>query len=245
VASVVAHEQQPAARLQVALVDREDADQVLDLLVRDDASHEEDVHAPVGVETADDGRGRAPIGLEVQDDGQDRRAAEARRLQLPAVELAVSEPQLGARGEGGQLTPPVVAEAGQVRMEAEEEVRGRDVVVDADQAVGRVVHEPAGRAADREVEEADRLRRGDLPVLPERPGQAGHPRVHGLREDVGPEARPAEVALDGQGLVADGVAVGEGGQDLVHVGRPGPDQICSRKDSARCSTMSQSYSRAT
>ena len=124
-------------------------------------------------------------------------------------------------------------------------------MVDADQAVRRVVDEPPGGAADREVEEADGLRRGDLAVLPERPGQAGHARMHALREDVGRESGPAQVALDGQGLVADGVAVGQSGQDLVDVGRAGTGHavrfpaICCRKESVRRSTMSQSYSRAT
>jgi len=43
--------------------------------------------------------------------------------------------------------------------------------------------------------------------------------VHALGEDVGPEPGPAQVALDGQGLVADGVAVGERGEELVDGGR--------------------------
>jgi hypothetical protein len=251
VASVVADQEQAAARLQVPLVDREGSDQVVDPLVGNDAPHEEDVDPAVVVEPANDRRGRTSVGLEVQDDGQDCGPPEARRLQLAPVELAVPQAQLGARREGSQLASAVVAEAGEVRVEAKEEVRGRDVVVDADQAVRRTVHEAARGAPYREVEEADGLRRGDLAVLPERPGQAGHAWVHALCEDVGREARPAQVPLDGQGLVADGVAVGERGQDLVDPSGAGTGHavrvpaIFSRKESVRRSTMSQSYSRAT
>jgi hypothetical protein len=40
-----------------------------------------------------------------------------------------------------------------------------------------------------------------------------------LREDVGDEPRGAQVRLQGQRVVADGVAVGQRGEDLVDVGR--------------------------
>ena len=109
----------------------------------------------------------------------------------------------------------MVAEAGQVRVEAEEPVGGRDVVVDRDEPVRRVVDEPPGRAPDREMEEADRVGGRDLVVLPERPRAGGHAGVDALGEDVGFEAGAPEVTLDREGLVADGVAVGERGQDLV------------------------------
>src|SRR5262249_51230541 len=70
-------------------------------------------------------------------------------------------------------------------------------------------------AADREVEEADRLRPRDLAVLPERPRERGHARVDLLREDVGVEPLAAEMALDDERFVADGIAVGERGQELM------------------------------
>ena len=72
-----------------------------------------------------------------------------------------------------------------------------------------------------------------------------------LGEDVGAEAGAPEAGLDGEGVVGYGVAVGEGGQHLVDLGRAGPAHaagvpaISSRKESVRRSTMSQSYSRAT
>jgi hypothetical protein len=40
-----------------------------------------------------------------------------------------------------------------------------------------------------------------------------------LREDVGREPRSAQVRLQGQRVVADGVAVGERGQELMNAGR--------------------------
>ena len=84
-----------------------------------------------------------------------------------------------------------------------------------------MVDQPPRRAADREVEDAHRLRRRDLGVLPQRPREVGHARVDALREDVRLEARRPQVAPDGEGLVADGVAVGEGGEELVDAPRGG------------------------
>ena len=44
----------------------------------------------------------------------------------------------------------------------------------------------------------------------------GHPRLDLLREDVRLEAGRAQVLLYGLGLVADGVAVAQGSQELMH-----------------------------
>jgi hypothetical protein len=49
-----------------------------------------------------------------------------------------------------------------------------------------------------------------------------------LREDVGVEPGRAEVSLEGQGVAADGVAVGEGGQELVDRARH--DRIIHEKN---------------
>ena len=189
---------------------------------------EQDVGAAVVVEPPHERRGRPLVERQVQHDRQHGRAREAGLLQLLAVELAVAERQLRARREGGELAAPVVAQAREVRVEAEEEVRGRDVVVDDHQPVGGVVDQAAGGAADREVEDADGVGRRDLPVLEERARQVRDPRVHQLREDVRLVARGAQLALDRERLVADRVAVGERSEELVDLHRPG-----SRGRSAR------------
>ena len=220
-APVVAHQQQAALRPHELLEEREAADEVVDLLVRDDAPDEQHVGAAVVVEPPHQRRRRPLVERQVQHDRQHGRAREARLLQLLAVELAVAERELGARGEGGELAAPVVAQAREVRVEAEEEVRRRDVVVDDHQPVGGVVDQAAGGAADREVEDADGLGGRDLPVLEERARQVRDARVHQLREDVRLVAGGAQLALDRERLVADRVAVGERSEELVDLHRPG------------------------
>jgi hypothetical protein len=147
---------------------------------------------------------------------------EAGLVQLLAVELAVAEPQLGPRREGRELAAAVVAEPRQMRMEAQEEARGSDVVVDDDQPVRGAMDQPSRGAPDRKVEDAHRLRRGDRPILPERPRQVRHARVNQLREDLGLVTRRAQLALDGQRLVSDRVAVGQRGEQLVNRAHPRP-----------------------
>ena len=214
-APVVAHEQEAAAGPHPPLEHREGADEVVDPLVRDDAAHEEDVRAAVVVEAPHDRRGRPVVEREVEDDGQDGRPREPGLLELAPVELAVPERELRPGGERLELAPPVVAQPREVRVEAQEEVGRRDVVVDDHQPVGGVVDEPAGGAADREVEDAHGVRRGHLPVLPERAREVGDARVHQLREDVRLVPGRAQLPLDRQGLVPDRVAVAERGEDLV------------------------------
>ena len=89
-------------------------------MMRPDEQH---VGAAVVVQAPHERRRRPLVERQVQHDRQHSRAREARLLQLLAVELAVAEPELGARGEGGELAAPVVAQAREVRVEAEEEVR--------------------------------------------------------------------------------------------------------------------------
>jgi hypothetical protein len=213
--AVVTDEEEAASRVDPPLKSGEDAHQILDALVRDDPTHEEDVRAAVVEQPAEDGRGGARVATDVEDDGQHAGGAKPRLLELPAVELAVPESELGAGGKGGELTPAVVTQPGEVGVEAEEEAGGGDVVVDDDEAVGGVEGEAARRAADREVEEAHRLRRGHLPVFPQRAREVGHPGMDLLGEDVRRVAGGTQVSLDGESLVRDRVAIGQGGQELV------------------------------
>jgi hypothetical protein len=125
---VVADEQEARAPLQVALVEGEHVDEVLDPLVGDDAAHEEDVDPAVVVETAGDGRDRTAVVVEVEHDGEHRRPPITRGFQLAAIELAVGQAQLGALGEGGQLRRPWL-QPGHWGWNPEEPARGRDVVV--------------------------------------------------------------------------------------------------------------------
>ena len=74
-----------------ALVEREAAQQVVDLLVGDDAADEEHVGAAVVVEAPDDGGARAVESREILDDRQDAGLGEAGLDQLAAVELAVAQ----------------------------------------------------------------------------------------------------------------------------------------------------------
>ena len=232
-ATGVSHQEEPALRLYPALVGGERPDQVLDLLVGDHTPHEEDVRALVVMESSHHGRRGAVVLRQVEDDGENAGPLEAGRLQLLPVVLAVAQAQRGAGGEGLELSAAMVAQPRQVGVEAEEEGGRGDVVVDDHEGVGQVEGQAARGAPDGEVEEAHRLRGGLALVLPQGTGQVGHPGVHLLGEDVRGVARRPEVGLDGQGLVADGVAVGEGGQELVHPARPvGPGAAHSRSRSA-------------
>ena len=78
-------------------------------------------------------------------------------------------------------------------------------------------------------------------------GQVGHPRLDLLGKDVRLEARRSQVLLDGLRLVADGVAVAQGGQQLVdapgaaaHGGATGAGTDASRRPASGATRESRS-----
>ena len=111
-------------------------------------------------------------------------------------------------GEGRELAPAVVAQPREVRVEAEEEVGRRDVVVDRRPA-GRARGGSAGRTALPIEKWKMQTVSGEetSAVLPERAREVGDARVDELREDVRLVPGRAQLALDRERLVADRVAV--------------------------------------
>ncbi len=107
VAAVVAGEDQPALRVERLLVRRERPDEVVDLLVRDHAADEQDVGPAVVVQRPRHRRRRGLVLVQVEHDGQHAGARVPRRLQLPAVVLAVARgPAPSARANADSSRRP-------------------------------------------------------------------------------------------------------------------------------------------
>ena len=103
------------------------------------AAHEEQVGAPVTQDPAQDRARGLAVAREVQVDGQHAGAAEAGRLQLGAVELAVRQGQVHVPGQAAQLLPAQRADARHLGVVAREERGRRDVVVQEDAAAAVVL----------------------------------------------------------------------------------------------------------
>ena len=201
----------------MALKRREGGDQVLDLLVGHDTAHEEEGGAGETREAFEHHRARGlVVPAPVHHDGENARGLEAGGFEFLPVEFAHAEAQHRPRREGLEFAATVIAQPRQMGVKGKEELGRRDVVVHADERIGAVVHEGGGGTADREMEHAECVGPGRSLVLGKRTGETRHLRVNLLREDVRLVAAAPEVTADGQSLVPDGVAVGEGGEDLVN-----------------------------
>ena len=118
-----ADDQQPAARIERRLIGVEEADQILDLLVADHPADKHDVR-PVVVELPrDEPVGRIVEMREVGNDRQHRRAREAERFEILAVELRIAEREIAAVDVGVNLAPAAKALARQRAMDARRSTR--------------------------------------------------------------------------------------------------------------------------
>ena len=112
------------------------ADDIVNPLVGDDATHEQDIRTFVG-EIADQ---RVVGGLvEVGEAWYDRehaRAREAELLQFLAVELGIAQGQVAAVDIRAQLSSAAVALPHEILVDPDEVLRRRNVVIDEHHAVG-------------------------------------------------------------------------------------------------------------
>ena len=192
-------------------------DDVLELLVRDDPSDEQEGRLAVVVDIADDGVAGNVELRQVGQDGQDARRGVPRPLELLPVEFGVAEGQVHLAREEAHLEAPLVAFPGQDAVEVEEEPVGRDVVIDHDLPVGDPGEELRDGRADREMEDDDVLGPAEPRIFPVVAGEAGHLGVEEPDEDLGPVSRGAEDLADLDHLVGDGVPVGQRGRELMDV----------------------------
>jgi hypothetical protein len=89
-------DQQARARIEPRVVDVKEPNQILDLLVADDAAHEHDVGPGVVVLRSDEAVGRLVEMTEVRDDGKDRRARKSEPFEILAVEFRIAHRQVAA-----------------------------------------------------------------------------------------------------------------------------------------------------
>src|SRR5262249_2488516 len=122
--------QQSGARIELRLVCVEEADQIVDLLVRNDPADEQDI-GPRIVELV----GNQPIRRKVEQgevryDRQRPGSAKAQRLEIFAVEFRIAKREI--RGVDVRLKLPPASETlpHERTMDADEVLRWRDVVVD-------------------------------------------------------------------------------------------------------------------
>ncbi len=179
-------------------------------------------------------------------------AAIAGLLELDTVELGVRESELDDRGELGQLPaaePDLLTEVGQPPLH---ELGRADVVV-VEQLQTRVGREHIGRGGADGGLVTDPLTLGRLAgKLLEQVHTAVEARSHVARVDLRDESHRVQDPLGFQGVVADGVALDDGGDDLVYpdrslphspppvpLSRPGPGRRAeTAKSSGSCAAGS-------
>ena len=98
---------------------------------------------------------------------------------------------------------------------------GRDVVIDEHHPLREGVGDPRRPGPDREVVDKNVVGVRGVDQIPIVVGVRLQPRVGGLDEDLGCVAGLAQHGADAKHLVADGVAIAECGQDLMHRGSRG------------------------
>ena len=215
------HEDEAIVEIDVPLVELPEPDMVLDLLVRGDAAHEQEVVEPVpqGLFEGRLPRGRRqPVG--VDGDREHGCRGEPEGLELQAVVGRVTQGQVDMADERGQLPAPEDREAEHQRGERREEVRRRDVVVLQHAAAGKAgeLHRQRGRqriVKDRDVASA---RRG----IADRPHVASQVFVDRGRKEVGLVPQLAQERPHLPGAVANGIAPVRGRYPLVDDHRSGP-----------------------
>ena len=123
-----ADDDQPAVGIEPA-IEVVGLDEVLHALVRSDAAHEEE-SGPPPVRLFERPDRRVGVLVPVDQDREHAGLPESRGLQLPSVELRDAERQLGHGPEARQLPAAAPAAVGDPRVDADEVLGRRDVVVD-------------------------------------------------------------------------------------------------------------------
>ena len=113
----------------------------------------------------------------------------------------------------------MVTQPGKVLVKRDEELGRSDVVIHAHQRLLAVIHQRGRGAPNRKMKEAQGLLVRGLVELRQGKGLVSHPCLNLLREDFRTIPTPAEFFLYGQSLVADGIAEGQGGQNLMYGAR--------------------------
>ena len=218
-AAVRPDEQQARTRVVFRSVGVEGADHALELLVRDDTSHEHHVD-PLVVEVRGEPAVRRHIQVgEVGDDRQDVGSPETERLELGAVVVRIAERDVAAIDVGGELAPAAKTQLDQVLVDADEILGRRDVVIDQRHPAREGVSGARRSRSNREVMDQDVLRTDAVDHVPVVERERLEPRIGCLDEDLGVESRRAQHALDPEDLMADRIPVAQRGEDLMHAWR--------------------------
>jgi len=216
-APVVPGQDELGVRIEISLVKIKGLDDVLELLVGDDPPHEENGRFAVGIDVAKDGVARDIELGEVHEDGQDARRGIPGALKFQPVELRVPEGQVDLAREEADLQSALVTFPGQDLVGVQEELVGRDVVVDHDLPVRDAQEHLGNGRSDRKVEDDDVPGGTELPVFPVVVDETGEARVIKPDEDLRSVTSGPKGLLDLEHLIGDGVPVGQRGGELMDV----------------------------
>ena len=208
---------QPALRVE-APVEVIRLDQVLHALVRGEAAHEEEGR-PARVRLLERAHRGMGVLVPVDQDRQHPGPREPRRRELLPVELRDPEGELGHVPEPRELPASAPAAVGHARVDPDEVLRRRDVVVDDGAPVPQAREEAGDLRPDREVEEDHRVGGGHRPVRRVEVGVLQEAHVAVLRVHLGRIAPAPEEAAERPHVVADGISHVEVRHELVD----GPD----------------------
>ena len=183
-------------------------------LVRRDPADEEELRGGVAPPVEDGGIRRRVVRLPVDEQRHDGGPAEAGLVERPAVELGYPDGEVDVRREGRELPETALGEERDVRRDALEEFRRRDVVVDENRARRETRERRERLVADREMEYEEVLGRDRAEQPPVR-----HDALDpGLRLDgvgVGLVTEGTEERAQREHVVADGVARSERRMELM------------------------------
>ena len=194
----------------------EEADHVLQPLVRDHAADEQQVD-PVIVVAAGEGEiARAAQMIETGHDVEDAGGREAERFELLAVVFRIAQREVTARPIERELAPAPEAEAYQLLVDVDEILRRRDVVIDEHHPIGQGVSHSRRARSDRKMVNQDVVGMAGVCQVAIVRGQVFEPGIRGLDEDLRLVSGIAQHALDAQHFVTDGVAVAQGREHLMN-----------------------------
>ncbi len=213
---VDADQEQATVRVDAAAIEVEDLEDVLDPFVRYEPADVEEVHVAVAVGALEpvDRPCRVPVGVE--HDREHGARLEAERLELATVELRVREGQRRVHAQRAELLAPARAERRDLGVDAAEELRRGDVVVDEHPRVRQQAIDVRDFRADREVVDDRRIRARMASELANRARLAHELCVDMLGEDLRAEAHTAQHAAQRQRLLRDRVAERQVRHQLMH-----------------------------